>query len=143
MSANERFDCITISLQIGDILKEKYDAAHEMLPKYKIKRNGKKKFMKLVPKFPEFKTPTPVDIIYFEDSPNFCERDRRLGLSGTKGRECNISSSEPDGCDLMCCRRGFNHRHVAVVEQCKCKFVWCCKVQCHQCTRIVSQYTCK
>lgn len=129
--------------KIGDVLKEKYDSAHEMVPYLKTKKNGRKKFMKLVPKYKEYQPPTPLDIIYYEESPDFCENDNKLGIQGTRGRECNLTSPGVDGCELMCCRRGYKAEIVPVVKQCNCKFIWCCKVQCQQCTVVVAKYTCK
>ena len=110
---------------------------------YKIKKNGKKKFMKLVPRFPEYLPPTPLDIIFYDKSPDFCVNDAKLGIAGTMGRECNITSSGVDGCDLMCCNRGYTVKLVTEVKQCDCKFIWCCKVQCRRCSAVVPKYICK
>ena len=48
-----------------------------------------------------------------------------------------------DGCDLMCCGRGYNtHQHTRK-WQCDCKFHWCCYVKCKMCSERVEEYTCK
>ena len=73
-----------------------------------------------------------------------------LGVLGTKGRLCNATSYDMDGCKLMCCGRGYQTVIQEVEEkvtfwnkilstkilthvisfQSNCKFVWCCKVNC-------------
>ena len=110
---------------------------------YKVKKNGKKKFRKLIPKYKEYLPPTTLDFIYYEESPDYCVDNKALGISGTKGRACNISSDGVDSCELMCCRRGYNYQMVEETNQCNCKFVWCCKIECQLCTKAVLKYTCK
>lgn len=129
--------------EIGKKLKDRYDSAHEMEFEYKIKKNGKKKFKKLVPKYKEYLPPSPLDFIYYDESPDYCTNNNSLGISGTKGRPCNISSSGVDGCELMCCRRGYNVDIVEESKSCNCQFVWCCSVKCDTCTEAVPKYTCK
>ena len=47
-----------------------------------------------------------------------------------------------DGCELMCCMRGYTTRREKRVERCKCKFHWCCFVKCEECYREVEVSTC-
>nr|BDP28884.1 Wnt3 protein [Cladonema pacificum] len=129
--------------EIGRLLKDRYDSAHEMMHEFKVKKNKKKKFKRLVPKYKEYLPPSTLDFIYYEESPDYCVDNKMLGLSGTKGRECNITSSSVDGCELMCCNRGYNVDIVQETKSCKCKFIWCCQVQCQKCTQAVAKYTCK
>lgn len=129
--------------ELGRLMKDRYDSAHEMEFRYKTNRQGKRKFRGLIPKYKEYLPPTALDFIYFEDSPDYCEDNKKLGIVGTQGRVCNISSSGVDGCDLMCCRRGYSYRMVVETKSCDCKFIWCCKVTCKKCTDVVPRYTCK
>ena len=124
--------------KIGDYIKEKYDSSVEMT--VKLNRRGKKR---LKPKYSRFKKPSPKDLIYYETSPNFCDRDSSLGSLGTSGRVCNISSSGIDGCELLCCGRGHNIQQAKISRNCNCIFLWCCEVKCDKCKEIVNIYTCK
>lgn len=65
------------------------------------------------------------------------------GSLGTAGRECNKTSLGPDGCDIMCCGRGYDTATVQRVTKCECKFHWCCYVRCKECTAMVDVHTCK
>uniref|UniRef100_A0A183J720 Protein Wnt n=1 Tax=Soboliphyme baturini TaxID=241478 RepID=A0A183J720_9BILA len=49
-----------------------------------------------------------VELVYFEPSPDYCDNDIRTGSLGTAGRQCNLTSSGPDSCDVMCCGRGYD-----------------------------------
>ncbi|NP_001274292.1 proto-oncogene Wnt-3-like precursor [Hydra vulgaris] len=129
--------------EIGKILKEKYDSAHEMEFLYKVKANGERKIKDLIPKYKEYLPPSSLDFIYYEESPNYCVKNETLGIAGTKGRSCNITSSGVDGCELMCCQRGYNVNIVQKTHSCECKFVWCCKVSCNSCIKMTPEYTCK
>lgn len=95
-------------------------------------RNGRYGFH-LKPYNPELKTPGDRDLVYLEPSPNFCDTNSRLGVLGTHGRTCNESSIGVDGCDLMCCGRGYKSHQALVSERCNCTFLWCCEVKCNIC----------
>ncbi|CAH1732573.1 hypothetical protein AGLY_001873 [Aphis glycines] len=87
----------------------------------------------LKPYNPELKAPGTKDLVYLEPSPGFCEPNPRLGILGTHGRACNESSIGVDGCDLMCCGRGYKTHQALVSERCNCTFLWCCEVKCSVC----------
>jgi wingless-type MMTV integration site family protein 1 len=97
---------------------------------------------KLKPYDPEHKPPGPKDLVYLEPSPDFCNRHPRLGIQGTHGRQCNDTSIGVDGCDLMCCGRGYRTQELHVVERCACTFHWCCEVKCKLCKVKKIVHTC-
>lgn len=122
---------------IGAILKERFDGATE------VTLEEKKSRKRLVPVNDQFKPPTSSDIVYLVASPDFCEPDSRTGSLGTSGRVCNKTSKAIDGCDLLCCGRGYETRTITIVERCQCKFYWCCYVNCETCTRTMDEHVCK
>ncbi|XP_038061751.1 protein Wnt-4-like [Patiria miniata] len=123
--------------EIGTVLKEKFDGATEVVQR----RIGSRR--QLVPVNENFKPHTESDLVYLVPSPDFCEEDLKMGSLGTHGRRCNKTSKGIDGCELLCCGRGFNTREEVIVERCSCKFHWCCYVKCNTCRRTVDVHTCK
>lgn len=73
-------------------------------------------------------------LFYYQKSPNFCEKDMIADIPGTTGRKCNRTSPAGDGCASLCCGRGYNVVRQRRTERCRCKFHWCCFVQCQTCT---------
>lgn len=120
--------------KVGDALKEKYDSAAAM----KLNTRGK-----LVQRNNKFNAPTNHDLVYLESSPDYCLKNQSTGSLGTVGRLCNKTSEGMDGCELMCCGRGYDQYKAQIVERCHCKFHWCCYVKCKRCTKIVDQFVCK
>nr|XP_057937128.1 protein Wnt-4a isoform X3 [Doryrhamphus excisus] len=124
--------------KVGNIIKEKFDGATEV----EQRKMGSAKV--LVPRNSQFKPHTDEDLVYLEPSPDFCDYDPRTpGMLGTVGRQCNRTSKAIDGCELMCCGRGFQTQEVEVVDRCSCKFHWCCYVKCKQCRKMVEMHTCR
>ncbi|CAB0031021.1 unnamed protein product [Trichogramma brassicae] len=120
--------------EIGDYLLDKYDGATEV----KVNRRGR-----LSIKDPRYSLPTANDLVYLDDSPNYCFANSSLGSLGTRGRTCNRTSTGIDGCNLLCCGRGYNTQKSIISERCDCKFHWCCEVQCSTCNKSLDVYTCK
>ncbi|KAK3101682.1 hypothetical protein FSP39_005431 [Pinctada imbricata] len=121
--------------EVGLRLKDKYDGAVEV----KFNKRG----TKLKRKNRKFNKPGKEDLMYLESSPDYCNANPETGSLGTVARECNRSSAGTDGCNLLCCGRGYNTFKRKVVERCHCKFKWCCYVECKTCEKIVDVHTCK
>ena len=66
-----------------------------------------------------------------------------VGSLGTAGRQCKKGALTTEGCDIMCCGRGFDTVSVQRVRKCECKFHWCCAVKCKDCFRQTDVHTCK
>lgn len=122
---------------VGDHIKEKFDGATEV----EVKLIGSR--MVLVPRNPNYKPHTIVDLVYIDRSPDFCAANPNTGSLGTQGRFCNRTSQAIDGCELMCCNRGYTTHQEPRSERCDCKFYWCCYVKCRQCQRRVEVSICK
>ncbi|GBL87178.1 Protein Wnt-5 [Araneus ventricosus] len=66
-----------------------------------------------------------------------------VGTLGTGGRRCAKDSLGSEGCDILCCGRGYDTRRELFIEKCGCKFNWCCKVKCKVCREWRDIHTCK
>jgi hypothetical protein len=119
---------------IGGFLKERFDGAS------KVKIN--KKQTKLRPVSRRQKRPTKKDLVYLEESPDYCNFNPTHGSMGTTGRQCNQTSIGLDGCKLMCCGRGYYTIVRDIKEDCDCKFFWCCRVVCKKCTKVIEEHFC-
>ncbi|XP_071044208.1 protein Wnt-5a [Parasteatoda tepidariorum] len=114
--------------EIGDLLTSKFDGATL------VKAVERRHKTKLRPVRKNVKRPSKKDLVYLDDSPDYCVRNETLGVLGTRGRLCNSTSYGMDGCRLLCCGRGYQTVIREVEEKCQCKFVWCCKVHCEMCS---------
>ncbi|XP_031623303.1 protein Wnt-1-like [Contarinia nasturtii] len=120
---------------IGEKLKEKFDGAAKV-----IAGNDGHSFMTEIQ---SIKQPTRHDLIYTDDSPDFCKFNPKTGSLGTFGRECNKTSVGLDGCDLLCCNRGYDYKIIREKINCRCMFKWCCEVTCSTCIERREVNTCK
>lgn len=106
------------------------------------------------------------ELLYIRNSPDYCKSNGRLGVSGTSGRMCSSvestsnttlvatgnfdsdggfleeSSSPNETCDYICCGRGFYSKLIETMEDCECKFQFCCSVTCKKCKKTTLQYFC-
>ena len=120
--------------EIGSFLLHKYDSA--------IKVMADNKGNKLLPKERTFKRHTPTDLVYTDDSPDFCVSNPKAGSLGTSGRRCVPGKDKLNSCSILCCNNG-QHESVSVIqEHCNCRFQYCCDVRCETCRTNVTTYTC-
>jgi wingless-type MMTV integration site family protein 1 len=137
---------------VGDNLKDRFDGASRVMVSNAGSLRGQggggaggkrnRYTFQLKPYNPDHKPPGTKDLVYYEPSPGFCERNPRLGIPGTHGRQCNDTSIGVDGCDLMCCGRGYRTNEITVIQRCACTFHWCCEVKCSLCRTKKTVHTC-
>ena len=89
-----------------------------------------------------FKPPRD-DLVFLEDSPDYCVPNSNTGSLGTTGRVCNRTIPGHGSCGVLCCGRGFNTIQIEEEYKCACKFHWCCSVKCKTCRRTVDKHMCK
>ena len=111
--------------KVGSYLKQRFDSAS------KVSFGNKGKTFHVNDE--AMKPPTAEDLVYTMDAPTFCEPDKTVGSFGTKGRHCSATSLGTDGCDIMCCGRGFKPSNEHSETSCGCVFHWCCSVTCKKC----------
>lgn len=128
--------------KIGDYLFDNFHNAKMVIP-WRGGRLLRPKTLLLKKSKRPNRKPRRRDIVFLEKSPNYCEYNEQTGSLGTVGRNCDKGSEGNDGCDLMCCGRGYNTHQYTKTWQCNCTFHWCCKVNCKNCTEKRLEYTCK
>ncbi|MFT7809919.1 protein Wnt-8a-like [Arapaima gigas] len=126
---------------VGNYLKVKHDQARKL--EMDKKRNSAVNRGTISDTFGQ------TELIYLEDSPDYCVKNSSLGLQGTEGREClqegpNLSQWERRSCRRLCqeCGLKVEERRTKNVHSCKCKFRWCCTVQCNKCTEVLVKHVC-
>ena len=129
--------------QIGKMLKEKHRRARRVKPLFHGSRSGKVASALVLPKRRNNIKPHLKNLVYIKQSPNYCEKNAALNIMGTFGRICNKSAEDMSGCKLLCCGRGYDTHVEKKESKCKCKFHWCCKVECEKCIRNVEKQRCK
>ncbi|XP_077465839.1 protein Wnt-8a-like [Stigmatopora argus] len=134
--------------EIGDYLKAKYNQARKLDIDKKRKRAGNSAESRggLVDSFGRL---AQTELIYLEDSPDYCRKNISLGLYGTEGRECvqhgeGLTQWERRSCRRLCheCGLRVEERQKEVVTSCNCKFQWCCKVNCDDCSQVKVKHVC-
>ncbi|XP_074646568.1 protein Wnt-16-like [Tubulanus polymorphus] len=121
---------------VGNIMKSRYEQAVRVAQRSKRKLRRKDRTKRRVP--------IPKDtLVFYEHSPNYCKRDTRKGVFGTRGRRCDKNAKGSHNCEVLCCGRGYNTEMIQTVRRCRCKFVWCCQVKCKICKTVHEKYTCK
>ncbi|XP_058023841.1 protein Wnt-8a [Ahaetulla prasina] len=133
---------------VGNYLKKKYNQAQKLeLDKRRIRagNSAESRGMSSEP----FNTMHAADLVFLEDSPDYCIKNISLGLYGTEGREClqsgkNLTQWEKRSCKRLCveCGHKIEEKQIEIVTSCNCKFHWCCKVKCEQCKQVVTKYYC-
>lgn len=127
---------------IGDLLRKKYVNTMRISPRMKSSSGGRVA-ANLVLSADPTKKPASTQLVFLNDSKDYCLRDEKTGISGTEGRECNRTSKGEDSCEMMCCGRGYNTHRVVMDRKCRCKFHWCCYVKCKVCSEKEEIQTCK
>nr|XP_039260633.1 protein wingless-like [Styela clava] len=130
--------------EIGDSLKRKFESGVKALGEPKRRRrlrhvtvnsydidSGR---LRKVPK---------TQLAFINESPNLCLENQTLGILGTAARQCLKHSGDKGDCRVLCCGRGYNTRQIKIQRRCKCKFIYCCDVQCEICDEVKNEYTCK
>uniref|UniRef100_A0A7N9CQS8 Protein Wnt n=1 Tax=Macaca fascicularis TaxID=9541 RepID=A0A7N9CQS8_MACFA len=134
--------------EMGDYLKAKYDQALKIEMDKQQLRAGNSAEGHWAPA-EAFLPSAEAELIFLEESPDYCTCNSSLGIYGTEGREClqnshNTSRWERRSCGRLCTECGLQveERKTEVIISCNCKFQWCCKVKCDQCTHVLSKYYC-
>ncbi|XP_055698092.1 wnt inhibitor of Dorsal protein [Phlebotomus papatasi] len=89
-------------------------------------------------------------LVYLENSPNYCRENVTEGWPGMRGRQCSrrkkdaSSLQERRSCRKLCRACGLKVKKKQGIKQnlCKCKFFWCCDVQCETCQEVINEYFC-
>uniref|UniRef100_A0A8C5KXP4 Protein Wnt n=1 Tax=Jaculus jaculus TaxID=51337 RepID=A0A8C5KXP4_JACJA len=134
--------------EMGDHLKAKYNRALKIELDKRRLRAGNSAEGRWAPA-EAFLPSAEAELIFLEESPDYCTRNASLGIYGTEGREClqagrNTSRWEHRSCGRLCTECGLHveGRRTEAVSSCHCKFHWCCTVRCEQCRREVTKYYC-
>ncbi|KAG7329130.1 hypothetical protein KOW79_007304 [Hemibagrus wyckioides] len=135
--------------EVGNYLKVKHDQAHKLELDKRRMRAGNSADNRGGAIADAFNSIARSELIYLEDSPDYCAKNLSLGLHGTEGREClqsgkNLSQWEKHSCRRLCHECGLRVEEIRteIVSSCNCKFHWCCTVKCENCTQIIVKYVC-
>uniref|UniRef100_A0A8C5JHH3 Protein Wnt n=2 Tax=Junco hyemalis TaxID=40217 RepID=A0A8C5JHH3_JUNHY len=134
--------------EVGNLLKLKYDQAQKLeMDKRRLRAGNSAESRGATAE--TFHHIHATELVFLEDSPDYCTRNASLGHQGTEGREClqsgrNLSQWEKRSCRRLCTECGLRveERRTEVVSSCNCKFHWCCTVRCEQCRTMVAKHFC-
>ena len=128
--------------EIGDrLIKRYYTSVHSKLKS----QSGHLDETKIIDR-KNGQTVKPDQMIHFDSSPDYCEPAPLYNIEGVAGRECTKNASKASDqfhCDNLCCGHGSKSYIVEELKPCKCKFVWCCQVECETCFKNVTTHRCK
>ncbi|KAJ8254679.1 hypothetical protein GJAV_G00195970 [Gymnothorax javanicus] len=134
--------------EIGNYLKVKHDQAQKLeLDKRRMRAGNSADSRGAIAE--TFSSIDQSELIYLEDSPDYCRRNASLGLHGTEGRLCltsgdGLSQWEKRSCRRLChdCGLRVEERRTETVSSCNCKFHWCCTVKCDNCSQVSVKHVC-
>ncbi|XP_051514150.1 protein Wnt-8a-like [Myxocyprinus asiaticus] len=134
--------------EIGNYLKVKHDQAHKLELDKRRMRAGNSADNR-VAMADAFSSISLTELIYLQDSPDYCAKNMSLGFPGTEGRECvqigeSLTQWERRSCRRLCyeCGLRVEERRTEVVSSCNCKFHWCCTVKCENCSQTTVKHVC-
>ena len=90
-------------------------------------------------------TKRKMKLVYYDKSPDYCKKNKKLEIPGVEGRECEATNpTELQKCTELCQACGLKAKTFITTrkEKCNCKFVWCCLVKCQTCKRKVTTVKC-
>lgn len=90
----------------------------------------------------QYITPSKLDLLYNQNSPDFCTPSERYDIKGTKGRICGDDGNPNHRCETLCCGRGYIKELREEKYNCECQFKFCCQLDCKTCTRRRGVYKC-
>ena len=117
-------------LAVAAVLKKKYrQAVRVTLANNELQQQSKRKGLKLV---------------YLDSSPDYCVRNNTARSPGLLGRTCGNVEQPTSKCRSLCnkCKLRPQTEQRTKQFKCRCKFVWCCRVECETCTKRYSVTTC-
>nr|ACJ64864.1 Wnt5 [Schmidtea mediterranea] len=121
-------------IQIGHHMTQKYDMAKQ------VRFNRKGTHLRKISG--HRKKLQPDELIYYKNSPDYCELSRVHSGFITSGRECKLDRKKSERCEGLCCNRRYRTFTREVHEKCHCKFIWCCKIKCQVCIRLEQVHVC-
>ena len=138
--------------QIGDLIKEKYNAAVMVTVSHDDHRPATLYYYNTT--IQQTVSPSDNRLVYLEEAANYCQHRENF----TRGRQClpsaflesqqreqvKYSSMQEHfaPCEEFCCNGEFQEETISISDLCNCRFVWCCNVTCETCLSNVTKYHC-